>query len=148
MQLSQPARIADIKDKVSTARGFQPVEVASGLRYEQFAALSVRLPDLPGVVPQRGFSRFYPTASSVGHLIGYVGPASAEEYEKDPNPLLITPGYKIGKDGLEKQFEQRLRAVIKNLADKAYHEHLTEGLSGTEILAPGRSLQVSWTTQF
>lgn len=107
----EPARIADIKDKVSTARGFQPVEVASGLRYEQFAALSVRLPDLPGVVPQRGFSRFYPTASSVGHLIGYVGPASSEEYEKDPNPLLITPGYKIGKDGLEKQFEKELRGV-------------------------------------
>ena len=62
----EPARIADIKDKVATARGFQPVEVASGLRYEQFAALSVRLPDLPGVVPQRGFSRYYPTASSVG----------------------------------------------------------------------------------
>lgn len=107
----EAARIADIKDKVSTARGFQPVEVASGLRYEQFAALSVRLPDLPGVVPQRGFSRFYPTASSVGHLIGYVGPASSEEYEKDPNPLLITPGYKIGKDGLEKQFEKELRGV-------------------------------------
>ncbi len=107
----EPARIADIKDKVSTARGFQPVEVASGLRYEDFAALSVRLPDLPGVVPQRGFSRFYPTASSVGHLIGYVGPASAEEYEKDPNPLLITPGYKIGKDGLEKQFEKELRGI-------------------------------------
>lgn len=107
----EPTRIADIKDKVSTARGFQPVEVASGLNYEQFAALSVRLPDLPGVVPQRGFSRFYPTASSVGHLIGYVGPASAEEYEKDPNPLLITPGYKIGKDGLEKQFEKQLRGV-------------------------------------
>ena len=62
-------------------------------------------------MPQRGFSRFYPTASSVGHLIGYVGPASAEEYEKDPNPLLITPGYKIGKDGLEKQFEKDLRGV-------------------------------------
>ncbi|AOL94795.1 penicillin-binding protein 2 [Porphyrobacter sp. LM 6] len=105
------ARIADIKDKVSQARGFQPVEVDSGLSYDQFAALSVRLPDLPGVVPQRGFSRLYPTASSVGHLIGYVGPASAEEYEKDPNPLLITPGYKIGKDGLEKQFEKELRGV-------------------------------------
>jgi penicillin-binding protein 2 len=105
------ARIADIKDKVSQARGFQPVEVDSGLSYDQFAALSVRLPDLPGVVPQRGFSRLYPTASSVGHLIGYVCPASAEEYEKDPNPLLITPGYKIGKDGLEKQFEKELRGV-------------------------------------
>lgn len=105
------ARVADIKNKVTTTRGFAPVEVASGLNYEQFATLSVRLPDLPGVVPQRGFSRFYPTASSVGHLIGYVGPASAEEYEKDPNPLLITPGYKIGKDGLEKQFEKELRGV-------------------------------------
>jgi penicillin-binding protein 2 len=107
----EPARIADIKDEVKTSRRFAPVEVASGLNYEQFAALSVRLPDLPGVVPQRGFSRFYPTASSVGHLIGYVGPASAEEYEKDPNPILITPGYKIGKDGLEKQFEKNLRGV-------------------------------------
>lgn len=107
----EPARIADIKDKVSTARGFQPVEVSSGLRYEQYAALSVRLPEFPGVVPQRGFSRFYPTASSVGHLVGYVGPASAEEFEKDPNPLLITPGYKIGKDGLESEFEMELRGV-------------------------------------
>lgn len=107
----EPARLADIKDKVTTSRGFAPVEVASGLNFEQFAALSVRLPDLHGVVPQRGFSRFYPTAASVGHLIGYVGPASAEEYEKDPNPILITPGYKIGKDGLEKQFETNLRGV-------------------------------------
>ncbi|MBI1401600.1 MAG: penicillin-binding protein 2 [Porphyrobacter sp.] len=105
------ARIADIKDKVAESRGFAPVEVASGLDYDQFAAISVRLPDLPGVVPQRGFSRFYPTASSVGHLIGYVGPASAEEYEQDRNPLLITPGYKIGKDGLEKKFEKQLRGI-------------------------------------
>ena len=104
-------RISDIKDEIKQARGFQPVEIASGLEYDQFAAVSVRLPDMQGVVPQRGFSRFYPTATSVGHLIGYVGPASAEEYEADRNPLLITPGYKIGKDGLEKQFEQTLRGV-------------------------------------
>ncbi len=107
----EPTRIADIKSKLEGARGFAAVEVASGLNYEQFAALSVRLPDMQGVLPQRGFSRYYPTASSVGHLIGYVGPASAEEYELDRNPILITPGHKIGKDGLEKQFEQRLRGV-------------------------------------
>ncbi|MDY7097373.1 MAG: penicillin-binding protein 2 [Pseudomonadota bacterium] len=108
----EPDRIADLQQKLATSNGYQPVEVASGLDYEQFAALSVRLPDMQGVVPQRGFSRFYPTASSVGHLIGYVGPANAEEYaEEERNPLLITPGYKIGKDGLEKQFEQDLRGV-------------------------------------
>lgn len=104
-------RISDIKSKVEGSRGFRPIEVASGLDYHDFAAVSVRLPDLPGVVPQRGFSRYYPTGPTVGHLIGYVGPASAEEYELDRNPLLITPGYKIGKDGMEKQFEQTLRGV-------------------------------------
>ena len=107
----EPDRIADIKSKIESSRGFQPIEVASGMDYEEFAAISGRLPDLPGVVPQRGFSRYYPTGPTVGHLIGYVGPASAEEYELDRNPLLITPGYKIGKDGMEKQFEQTLRGV-------------------------------------
>ena len=101
--------VQDLKDKLADARGFQAVEVASGLDYEQFAAISVRLPDLPGVVPQRGFSRYYPTGPSVGHLIGYVGTASAEEYEQEKIPLLLTPGFKLGKDGLEKQFEQTLR---------------------------------------
>ncbi|MXP43686.1 penicillin-binding protein 2 [Allopontixanthobacter sediminis] len=110
LALDQTA-VQDLKDKIAKARGFQPIEVSSGLDFSQFAAVSVRLPELTGVVPQRGFSRFYPTGPAVGHLIGYVGPASAEEYESDRNPLLITPGYKIGKDGLEKQFEQDLRGV-------------------------------------
>ncbi|MCB2051616.1 MAG: penicillin-binding protein 2 [Novosphingobium sp.] len=101
--------IRDLQDKIEDSKGFQPVEVASGLDWDRFAAVSVRLPELQGVVPQRGYSRDYPTGPSVGHLIGYVGAASAEEYEKERNPLLIAPGYKIGKDGIEKQFEQELR---------------------------------------
>ncbi|WP_454797136.1 penicillin-binding protein 2 [Novosphingobium lindaniclasticum] len=104
-----PIALQDLEDKLDKARGFAPVEVASGLDWERFAAVSVRLPDLPGVVTQRGFSRFYPLGPSVGHLIGYVGPASAEEYEKDHDPVLITPGYKVGKDALEKYYEKDLR---------------------------------------
>jgi penicillin-binding protein 2 len=106
-----PDALADVQKRVSEATGPQPVEIATGLNYEEYAAISVRLPDMRGVIPQRGFSRFYPTGPSVGHLIGYVGPANAEEYAADKNPLLITPGYKIGKDGLEKQFEQHIRGV-------------------------------------
>ncbi|NQX95335.1 MAG: penicillin-binding protein 2, partial [Erythrobacter sp.] len=124
----EPTRIADIKQEVAVSNGYQPIEVASGLNYEQFAALSVRLPDMQGVVPQRGFSRFYPIGSSVGHLIGYVGPANAEEYaEEDRNPLLVTPGYKIGKDGLERQFEQDLRG--------------TPGARRVEVTASGRIIR-------
>ncbi len=101
---------SELVDKLKGANGFAPVEVASGLDWDRFAAISVRLPDLPGVVTQRGFSRFYPTGPSVGHLIGYVGTASREEWEaEDKKPLLITPGFKVGKDGLEKQFESVLR---------------------------------------
>ena len=104
-------KVQDIKDKLEEARGFQPVEAASHLDEEKYAAVSVRMPDLPGVVPQRSFARHYPTGPSVGHLVGYVGPASAKDYEKEKNPLLITPGFKIGKDGLEKHFDTTLRGV-------------------------------------
>lgn len=103
-----PDEIDDLRVAMKDARGLQPVPVAAGLTWEDFAALSVRLPDLPGVAPQRGFSRQYPTGAAVGHLLGYVGIANAEEYEQSNNPLLITPGFKIGKDGLEKYYETRL----------------------------------------
>ena len=43
---------------------------------------------------------------------------------------------------------QSLRLAVKNLADKAYHEHLTEGISGYEIKAPGRSFQLTWRGSF
>ncbi|WP_379550314.1 penicillin-binding protein 2 [Qipengyuania sp. DGS5-3] len=121
------AAIADISERVTDSPSFQPIEVATGLEFEKFAAISVRLPDMQGVIPQRGYSRYYPTGASVGHLIGYVGPANAEEYEKEPDPLLVTPGYKIGKDGLEKQFEQELRGK--------------PGARRVEVTASGRIVQ-------
>jgi len=104
-------QIQDIKDKLDEAHGFRPVELASHLDWDKFAAISVRTPDLPGVQPERGFARAYPTGPSVGHLVGYVGPASAKDYAREKNPLLITPGFKIGKDGLEKHFDGQLRGI-------------------------------------
>lgn len=98
-----------IHRELKNAQGFQPVQVADGLDYDKFAAVSVRLPDLPGVSPRQGYSRFYPSGAAVGHLIGYVGTVSAEEYQKNKKPLLITPGFKVGKDGLEKTLENRLQ---------------------------------------
>ncbi len=119
-----PENIQDLKDKIEESQGFQPVEISAKLDREQFDALSVRLPDLPGLLPQRGFTRLYPTGPSIAHLVGYVGSATAEEYKKDRNPLLITPGYKLGKDGLEKYFENTLRG--------------TPGARRTEVTASGR----------
>jgi penicillin-binding protein 2 len=98
-----------INKDLEKAGGFQPVQVAERLDYESYARVSVHLPELPGVSPRQGFSRYYPSGACVGHLLGYVGAVSAEEYQKDKNPLLITPGFKVGKDSLEKYFEPVLQ---------------------------------------
>ena len=139
----QPDRVRDIRDKLDKARGFQPVEVASSLDWDKFAAVSVRLPELPGVIPQRGYSRFYPAGAAVGHLVGYVGAASAEDYEKERNPLLITPGFKIGKDGLEKHFETRLRGVPGARRVEATASGRIVRDLGTREDVPGKPIQLT-----
>ena len=54
-------RVQDLRDKIDKAARLPAGRGRRGLDADTFAAVSVRLPDLPGVVPQRGFSRFYPT---------------------------------------------------------------------------------------
>ncbi|WBO23986.1 penicillin-binding protein 2 [Sphingomonas abietis] len=138
-----PEDVERLHDNLPKAAGFQPVQVAEDLDYEHFAAVNLRLPDLPGVVPARGFSRFYPTGPAVAHLIGYVGSASAEDYKKDKNPLLITPGFKIGKQGLEKIYEQLLRGQpgMKPSEVTARGKLVRELPAKPEM--PGRTLQLT-----
>ncbi|WP_431470547.1 penicillin-binding protein 2 [Sphingosinithalassobacter sp. LHW66-3] len=116
--------IERIKNDLERNAGFQPVQVAENLDWEQFAAVGVRQPSLPGVAPTRGFARNYPLGAAVGHLVGYVGAASAEQYQEERDPLLVTPGFKLGKDGLEKSLEDRLRG--------------TPGAKRVEVTARGR----------
>ncbi|HET7316872.1 MAG TPA: penicillin-binding protein 2, partial [Sphingomicrobium sp.] len=66
-----------VKD-LKQGHGFQPVEVAESVPYEDYAAVTVRLPELPGVQATRGFSRYYPAGPAVAHLVGYVGTPTAE----------------------------------------------------------------------
>jgi penicillin-binding protein 2 len=105
-----PDEVERINRELERSRGFQPVSVADNIPYEQYAAITVRLPELAGVAASRGFTRSYPGGPAVGQLVGYVGTASAAEYEKEnKNPLLLIPGVKIGKEGLEKALEPTLR---------------------------------------
>ncbi|MGZ8998184.1 MAG: penicillin-binding protein 2, partial [Allosphingosinicella sp.] len=103
-------QVTKIRSDLEAAAGFQPVPVAEHLSFEKFAAVTVRLPEMPGVSPLRAFARFYPEGAAVGHLVGYVGTPNHEEFEaENRNPLLVTPGFKVGKEGLEAVMERRLR---------------------------------------
>ncbi len=104
-----PEEVDRVRIDLSHAAGFQPVQVAEKLDWERFAAVSVHLPELPGVQPTRGFARHYPGGAAVAHLTGYVGAPTAEQFKETRDPLLVTPGFKLGKDGLEKALETRLR---------------------------------------
>ncbi len=100
-----------ISDDIKVAAGFQPVQVAENLDWERYAALSVRAQELQGVIPAQGFARFYPDGAAVGQLLGYVGAASREDFEKTRDPLTITPGYKVGKAGVEKIKQEILKGT-------------------------------------
>ena len=101
--------IARIKGDIDRLPSYMPIEVAKDIPWEQFAAINVRLPELAGVQPIRGFSRLYPDGAAVGHLLGYVGAPTREQYKEEKDPLLIFPGFKLGKDGIERMLEDELR---------------------------------------
>jgi penicillin-binding protein 2 len=104
-----PEDMVRVEADLKKAAGFQPVQVAENLDWSRFAAVSVRLPELPGVQPTSGFARHYPAGAAVAHLTGYVGAANAEQFKATHDQLLVTPGFKLGKDGLEKTLEASLR---------------------------------------
>ncbi|MEO1168787.1 MAG: penicillin-binding protein 2, partial [Pseudomonadota bacterium] len=101
--------VARIDADLEQAAGYQPVQVATGVEWEKFAAVNVRLPELPGVSPIQSYARHYPDGPAVAHLAGYVGTPSREEYEETRDPILMVPGFKVGKDMLEKTMEEHLR---------------------------------------
>ena len=95
-------------------RSFLPISVANNLDWKTFSNVNVNMPDLPGIQPDVGTSRFYPERELAAHLIGYVGAVSEEEVAEDPDPLLELPEFKIGKNGIEKTLDDDLRGSAGN----------------------------------
>jgi len=106
--LSAATRDRILEDIKSHAK-FVPVLVADQLPWEDFAALNIRAPELPGVVPKVGQVRSYPNGGTFCHVLGKVGKAEEADVENDRDPLLRQPTFRIGKEGVEKGSEARLR---------------------------------------
>jgi penicillin-binding protein 2 len=97
---------------ISNAPKRAPVSVMEDMSWEQFSAINVRAPELPGVTADMGEVRVYPHGGAFAHVIGYVAKVNREDIEATgPNsdPILLHPGFRIGKQGVEKAFDLELR---------------------------------------
>ena len=98
-----------IRADIAIQPSYMPVEVARQLDWPTFAALNVQTADIAGLHPVRAFARVYPDADQFAHLLGYVGAPTPDQYKKQKDPVLIFPGFKIGKDGIERGQDAALR---------------------------------------
>ncbi|HWD58932.1 MAG TPA: penicillin-binding protein 2 [Stellaceae bacterium] len=101
---------------------FIPVVVRSNLSWDEMARIEVAVPELPGVTIEQGLQRFYPYGATAAHVLGYVAKVSEKELTGDP--LLELPDFRIGKAGIEKSQDLKLRG--------------TAGTSQVEVNAYGR----------
>ncbi|MFZ5720209.1 MAG: penicillin-binding protein 2 [Pseudomonadota bacterium] len=96
---------------INSAPRRAPVPVMEDMSWEQFSAINVRAPELPGVTADVGEVRVYPHGGAFAHVIGYVAKVNKDDLDKEPNPdpIMFHPGFRIGKQGVEKAFDKALR---------------------------------------
>jgi penicillin-binding protein 2 len=80
---------------------------------------------LPGVYVEVGKRRDYPLGVAGAHIVGYVGAVDPQDL-KDNDPVLRLPGFRLGKTGLEKSYEELLRG-------KPGHKKVEVNVSGREV---------------
>lgn len=87
---------------------FSPIDVATGINYEDLRALAERSSEFPGVHWDQVSVRDYRDVGSLGAVLGYVGNITQDELQ-----VLYNAGYDaksvVGKSGLEKQYDFLLR---------------------------------------
>lgn len=110
--------VTELTDQISKAiYPYQPLTIDHDLTYQQIVAVTLALPDLPGVQFVEGARREYEltnpaTGQSVGslsHVFGYVGRLTDEEYQARRDNYFFNDF--IGKSGLEQEYETDLRGT-------------------------------------
>ncbi|MGC6476473.1 MAG: penicillin-binding protein 2 [Parvibaculales bacterium] len=117
-KLSRLVRISDRRRRqllrdIPRTKEFIPLMVTENLTWEEFAAVNVHLPHLPGIETRVGERRYYPLAAEFAHIVGYVGMPTREDLYDD-DPLLKLEGFKVGKNGIENKLDDLLRGEPGN----------------------------------
>jgi penicillin-binding protein 2 len=117
--------VARVEREAGRRRRFVPITVHDNLTWEEVSRIGVNTPDLPGVNIDVGLTRHYPYAVEMAHIVGYVSAVSERDLTGDP--VLELPGFRIGKNGVERTFDEALRGKA--------------GTSQVEVNAVGRVIK-------
>ncbi|MBO5441019.1 MAG: penicillin-binding protein 2 [Alphaproteobacteria bacterium] len=107
--------IARIKKDIARHRRFVPVKIKDNLSWEEVSFLMLNNNRYPGLIIDEGLIRTYPYKQYTAHPLGYVGSVSEADLQKSDAPLLQVPGFKIGKSGFEKTYDESLCGTEGNL---------------------------------
>lgn len=99
--------LAKVTQEIKRKLRFMPVTIKENLKWDQVALLELHSLDVPGLSVESGRNRIYNYPQETCHILGYV--ATPTEKDLDGDPLLNVPGFKMGKNGLEKACELHLR---------------------------------------
>jgi penicillin-binding protein 2 len=151
--VSQVLPISDDRKKQLTreirqAPRFAQVALANDLSWEEFSRVNVRTPELPGVQPEVGEARFYPYGGAFAHVIGYVSKITKDELDKvgpNPDPFMLHPGFRVGKQGIEKALDLELRGKpgAKKVEVDAVGRVVREDPAGDIPSTPGKDVQLT-----
>jgi penicillin-binding protein 2 len=103
-----PARLERRVERELDELPFSKPTVKQDVSLGLITYLLERQEDFPGVEPEREFLREYPHGSVGAHLFGQVGEVSPEDL-KDERASGLTMGDRIGKQGIEAEYDRYLR---------------------------------------
>lgn len=137
------ARIERLVRDIRRAPRFQPITIAEDLDWETFTRINLHLPELSGITPDVGEVRTYPYPQTFAHITGYVQAASVEAAGDDP--LLLHPGFRIGRSGVEAAIDEVLRGEAGQLKVEvnAYGRVIRELPDQSVPAAPGRDVRLT-----
>ena len=136
---------------VNAAPRFVPVPVKSDLSWEEFARVNLYAPQLAGVMADMNEARYYPHGGAFAHVVGYVAKVSADDVEEiretgaEPPPILYHPGFRIGRQGVERAFENDLRGEAggNRVEVDARGRVVGEDVGGSRPAVPGKDVMLT-----
>ncbi|WP_053957516.1 penicillin-binding transpeptidase domain-containing protein [Inediibacterium massiliense] len=90
-------------------RQYQPVKIALNVSAKTVSTIEESSMDLPGVNVEVDPIRYYPNGNLASHILGYLGKISDQEQKTFTAAKGYTPNSLIGKDGLERVYEEKLK---------------------------------------